>query len=224
VIKAVLFDLDDTLYLERDYVHGAFLRVADEVESLGFRAACALDSYFMSVWDHEGRDRVLDKAADRLGFPAEWVPRLVDAFRDHDPDIRLFPEVRTVIERLRADYRLALITDGHAKVQRRKIRKLELDSMIDCIIIADDYGRSHWKPDPLPFATACSKLGVSPGEAVMVGDNPERDVRGAKGLKMKSVRLRRPLGYFFTLEAAPEDEPDHEISDLLGLLSLLERL
>jgi len=224
VIRAVLFDLDDTLYLERDYVLGAFVQVMKEVESLGFKSGCALGSYLMSIWDGEGRDRVLDKAADRLGFPAEWVPHLVDVFRNHEPDIRLFPEVRKVIERLRADYLLALITDGHAQVQRRKVRKLGLDRMIDCIVIADDYGRSHWKPDPLPFEVACSKLGVLPAESVMVGDNPERDIRGARLLKMKSVRLRRPLGHFSALEAAPEDEPDYEISDLLALVDLLEHL
>ena len=224
MIRAVLFDLDDTLYLERDYVLGAFTQVMQEVESLGFKSGYALDGYLMSIWDREGRDRVLDKAADRLGFPAEWVPHLVDVFRNHEPDIRLFPEVRRVIERLRADYLLALVTDGHAHVQRRKIRRLGLDRMMDCIVIADDYGRRHWKPDPLPFEVACSELGVLPAEAVMVGDNPERDVRGAKRFKMKSVRLRRPLGYFSALGAAPEDEPDYEISDLSRLVDFLEHL
>ncbi|HEX9821813.1 MAG TPA: HAD family hydrolase [Methylomirabilota bacterium] len=191
MIRAVLFDLDDTLYREDDFACSGFGAVAQELESRGVGRAAALHGMLASIHVTEGREHVLDKLAARLNFPGDWVPGLVERYRAHVPTITLAPDAVRALARLRGRYRLGCVTNGWAAVQRRKIAALGLGTLLDAIVVADDHGRRHWKPSPLPFLHCCRLLGVSPAESVHVGDDPERDVRGARNAGIASVRVRR---------------------------------
>ena len=142
-------------------------------------------------------------------------------FRRHRPEITLAPEVDAVLRRLRRRYKLGCVTDGWPDVQRRKVRTLGLESAVDTVVYSGDYRREDWKPSAFPFAVCCARLGVWPAEAVSVGDNPERDVRGARRAGITSVRIRREDGYF---REAPSDvdRADFEIHSLDQLEPLLE--
>ena len=107
-------------------------------------------------------------------------------------------------------------------MQRRKLAVLGLEPLFDSLVIADDKGRAYWKPHTLPFLTCCHKW-RGPRETVFVGDNPERDVRGACNSGMACIRIRRHLGYLSETEF-PGDEPVAEITDLTELDELLEWL
>jgi putative hydrolase of the HAD superfamily len=154
----------------------------------------------------------------------ERAPGLVQIFRGHSPQIRLLPEVPPLLARLRGrGYRLGCVTDGWPAVQRRKVEALGLEALVDTVVYTGDYGPSRWKPAPFPFEACCTRLGVRTRESVCVGDNPERDVRGAKGAGMVSVRIRHDRGYFrdWPSEADP---PDFEIGALGELEDVLREL
>jgi len=226
-IKAVIFDLDDTLYEERQYFRSGFAVVAQTLEQRGFgsggRIALLLDNFHHA----EGRQEVFQKLAVRLGFPENWVPELVELFRSHQPAIELAAEVRELLVRLRDVYQLRLgcVTDGWLAVQRRKVDALNVEPLLDVLVIADELGRNFWKPHPHPFHTCCTRLGVEPEEAVFVGDNPERDILGARRAGLATVRLRRPGAYFEAMETVnAEARPDFEISRLTELERLFGRL
>ena len=223
MIRAVLFDLDDTLYCEGDFVRSGFAAVACELESRGAGKRADLTALLEAIHFTEGRERVLDKLAARVGFPEMWVPELVERYRSHRPCIALAPDAAGTLARLRGRYKLGCVTDGWAATQRRKIEVLRLDALLDAIVVADDHGRPHWKPSPLPFLACCRLLDVAPDECVHVGDDPERDVRGARNAGLVSVRIRREQGYFRDL--VPDgDRPDHEIAALADLEPLLDAL
>jgi putative hydrolase of the HAD superfamily len=224
MIRAVLFDLDDTLYSEGDFFRSGFAAVASNLERRGVGSATELCSILESIHFSEGRDRVLNKLASRLDFPEQWVPELVDIFRSHTPVITLAPDVLSTFERLRGRYKLGCITNGFAAMQRRKIKVLGLDLVLDAIVVADDYGRACWKPSVVPFVSCCQMLAVKPMEAVFVGDNPEADMRGARNAGLLSVRIRREQGYFRDFPCE-QDRPDFEIvsfDELEGLLNELK--
>jgi putative hydrolase of the HAD superfamily len=214
---AVLFDLDDTLYLEEDYFRGGFQVVADELSSRGYDGEGDVASYLLSL-HHENRDRVLDRAANILGFPPGWVGDLVDTFRSHEPTIGLSPEVPEVLMGLRQrSVSLGIVTDGHGDVQRRKIASLGVEHLVDVVVVADDFGRSAWKPDPSPMLRCLRQLGVPTRAATFVGDHPDRDVLGARNAGLTCVRIRRPGGYF---SAIPTPEGAGRWSEIANLTEL----
>lgn len=223
MIRAVLFDLDDTLYAERDFYRSGFAVVAEELQRREIGCADEMRSCMEFLHLHGGRQRVFNEVANRYGFPQDWVPELVALFHQHRPRLQLPRESAAVLARLRATYRLGIVTDGHAAVQRRKIEVLGLAPMVDAVVVADELGREHWKPDPLPFWKCSDALRVAPSEAAFVGDNPQRDVLGARNAGMLSIRIRRAGGYFSDRDQ-PREEAQCGITSLTALEAVLERI
>jgi len=104
---------------------------------------------------------------------------------------RLFPETRGVLDTLRRPnrYGMGLITNGLSCLQREKIAGGGLEPWFDAITIAGEIGAA--KPDALPFRVTLETLGCAPDEAWMIGNNPEKDIDGARGAGIRSVWLDR---------------------------------
>jgi putative hydrolase of the HAD superfamily len=218
LIKAVLFDLDDTLYEESDFVRSGFTAVAGVLQAREVPGAATAVSLLEKFHHLESRSGVFQKLAAQLEFPAAWIPDLVSVYRSHRPVIQLAEDAIEVLPRLRKSFRLGCVTDGWADVQRRKIKALGLEEMLDAIVVADDHGREFWKPHARPFLACCQQLGISPSEAVYVGDNLERDWVGARGCKMPFVWLRRVNSYFSGQRAPAQDlNPEVQVKDLWEL-------
>jgi putative hydrolase of the HAD superfamily len=222
-LRAVLFDLDDTLYAEGDFYRSGFLQVALHLGAGSAGDVEAILHELEAIHHDEGRERVLDTLVARRGLDARSVSELVALFREHAPRIRLHPEVPALLARLRPRYRLGCVTDGWPGVQRRKVEALGLAPLVDTVVYAGDYGPERWKPSAFPFEACCALLGVSAREAVAVGDNPERDVRGARRAGIASVRIRREGGYFSDRPSGA-DRPDFEIRSLADLPAVLDAL
>jgi len=75
---------------------------------------------------------------------------------------------------LKKHYKLGLITDGNATVQKRKIEALNVRDFFDVIVLSDRYGSNMQKPSPSPYQKAMEKLEVKAPEAIYVGDNPRQ--------------------------------------------------
>jgi putative hydrolase of the HAD superfamily len=216
--SAVIFDLDDTLYREHDYVRSGFAAVARRLSlEPGAPDAAALYSELEAEWLASGRGRVFDVvvAAHGLSTP---VAELVDAYRDHEPTLKLYPDAERALQRLASEgTAVGVLTDGKASVQRRKLRALGLERRIDCIVVSDDYGPDAWKPSVVPFQKALELLKVPAGEAVYVGDNPAKDFIGARALGLGTVRVKRPIGDHAGIVLDAAYEADLTIESLDGL-------
>lgn len=224
MIKAVLFDLDDTMYDERTFYAGGFAAVAVELAKLGFGSVDRILQLLLEFHAADRRD-VLQKLASVLGFPNDWVPRLAQLIRSHRPNITLFPDAEALLPHLRAHYKLGCVTDGHAAVQRAKLESLGLAALMDAIVVTDEFGRDYWKPHARPFLSACAALQVEPGDAVFVGDNPDRDHLGACNAGLSYVRVRRPGGYYTTAQNLAHLPPcTAEIVSFAQLPAVLARL
>ena len=193
--SAVIFDLDDTLYREHDYVRSGFAAVSRRLAAEpGAPDAAALYAELEAEWLANGRGRVFDVVAAAHGLHTP-VAELVDTYREHEPALELYPDAERALQRLaREGAAVAVLTDGKASVQRRKLRALGLDRRIACIVVSDDYGPDAWKPSTVPFERALERLGVPAGEAVYVGDNPAKDFIGARALGLGTVRVKRAIG------------------------------
>ena len=209
MIKGFVFDLDDTLYLERDYVHSGFRAIAKEMgdETLGD----TLIGLFA-----ENRQNVYQRA----GLSEETCGRCISVYRSHVPDIRLTDAVRDTLSALRSrGCRLGIITDGRPQGQWNKIHALGLESMVDEIIVTDELGGEAFrKPNPAAFEKMREALGLEYREMVYVGDNLSKDFVAPQALGMHSCWLRNPAGLYFSQQVT--DSSITIINDITEVLSL----
>ena len=194
--RAIVFDLDDTLYPERQFVESAYRAVATWIAASFGVSAQATFLELVQLSETGDRGRVLDRWAEAHRPEESGLgQRLVQVYREHTPRIRPFPEVPALLLELRRCYRLGIVSDGFREVQERKIEALGIRAVVDAIALSDEWGRSAWKPDPKPFQIVLERLsGVSPSQAVYVADNPEKDFLGARRAGMGSIRVLRASG------------------------------
>jgi putative hydrolase of the HAD superfamily len=206
--KAVIFDLDDTLYSRRRFVHSGFRAVADHLErSRGINRREAL-----AILGHAARDgsrRELQACVTHFGLPPSVVPELVQVIREHTPALRLPLSSRLVLEALRGRWRLGIVTNGPADQQARKVDALRLEPLVDSVVYADELGSGRGKPDREPFLEAARQLSVAVHRAVFVGDDSLCDMFGAARVGMKTIHVTRHLRSY-----VPASDADASVTTL----------
>jgi putative hydrolase of the HAD superfamily len=214
--RAILFDLDDTLYDLRSYWGGRLHQALDDV---------------LVRYPHFNRDRLVRQAIaekvyiDRLPaflrgqgvgdeeliaaahavFGRDWFTRLV-----------LYDDAEYTLQALRTRFKLGLVTNGPSRTQRPKIEQFRLIEYLDLLIVSEEVGVA--KPDPAIFQLALEQLGVQAHEALFVGDSPEFDLCGAAAAGMPMIWMNPRH------ETLPDDIPPPiaEIERLTELLRLLD--
>lgn len=228
-LRAVIFDLDDTLYPERSYVLSGFQAVAKWVESTLAIPAAKTAHELETMYTQGIRGHTFGLWLEQQGVDGqrdELVRQMVAAYREHEPKLTPFDGIAKLLNDLGRQCKLGLITDGYLAVQQRKWQSLPFSRAFHAVVFSDTFGRQHWKPSHVPFEAALRKLQVAPETALYVGDNPAKDFLGARQLGMKTIRFR-PSGGEHAL-AEPESSlhaPDttvENVQDLrLCLLNLL---
>ena len=220
--RAVLFDLDDTLYPEMDFVRSGFRTVARCLSSRLHVPGEEVFARMMEALERDGRGRVFDTVLRSLDAdPAHLVPVCVHLYRSHRPDISMYEDATPVLKRLRdARARLGIVTDGMGVVQRSKIETLGLEPLVDVVVLSDVLGPRSSKPSGDAYRVALELLGVRPEDAAYVGDNPAKDFLWPNAAGMRTIRVRRGE------DRGREDLPGHahaghEVGSLLEIPPLL---
>jgi putative hydrolase of the HAD superfamily len=191
VIEAVLFDLDDTLFEQRYWLSGAWRAVAEAARHWGIDPHALRRALDTVAAEGSDRGRIIDRALESLGATDVPVESLVDAFRRHRPST--LPAVAGAVDALlslRRRAAIALVTDGDPMIQRGKLTALNMNGVFHTVVLSDELGRAHRKPDSLPFQVALDRLGVAPDAAVYIGDRPDKDTAGAAIAGLRAVRVR----------------------------------
>jgi putative hydrolase of the HAD superfamily len=115
---------------------------------------------------------------------------LADAFARYRRKYHtVYDDAIKCLETVPRDYNLALLTNGATDLQREKIICSGIEKYFKEVIISGEIG--FGKPDKRIFQLALSRFGVSPEQAVMVGDSLQSDISGAKATGIKAVWLNR---------------------------------
>lgn len=225
--RLLLFDLDDTLC---DYAAARALRL---------RIAFGLDADGRGEAAGRDLDRMI---ADSLATQAHGVDHFPELFRRHgiaDPraaetamdwyranrfhGLALFDDAVAALARLRRirlpsgeviERRIGIVTNGPAEVQREKVGLLRVLDLVDFVVISGEFG--VWKPDPDIFHEALRLGGVTPREAVFIGDSPEHDMAGARAAGIRAIWMNRSGAAW-----GGDPAPDHEVRGLAELVALL---
>lgn len=227
MIKVVIFDLDDTLYYELDYVKSGFRAVSSYINS---KYEVSLDEFYqlmLNILEREGRGKVFDLALESLSLPLEEVEHMLTAYRSHFPEgIHLYEDAEYILEKLKREdkYKTGIITDGNSQVQWNKIKSLGLIDLVDEIIVTDDFGVDNRKPAPFAYLRLLKIFNVQAEETVYIGDNPVKDFIGARKLGIKTIRVLREQGMHIEKRMDAVYEADFKVNTLRDLEELLDRI
>lgn len=209
LIRAIFFDLDDTLWDIQPVIVGAehamyeFLRARcpriteqHSVESMrAMRVEIARAHPSMRHDFTWLRLESLRRHAREAGYPESVAEEAFDVFYRARNEVVLFDDVRPALERLVREYRLFAISNGNAN-----LRVIGLDRYFEASLAAREAGML--KPDPRIFDILLQRAGLRAEEAAHVGDDPDADVAGARGAGLLPVWLNR-RGLQWNAESPP---------------------
>lgn len=215
MIKAVIFDLDGTLYDYNTLDKEAFARVGELVrERLGvseaqygeafMRARKSTKKKLGETAPSHSRMLYFQKTLEYLDIrPLYLALEMYETYWGVFLEkMTLYPGARKLLDALHDKYiRVAVCTDLLAHIQHRKLIALDLVDDVDCLVTSEEAGVE--KPSQRIFALCLKKLRLEPEEVCFVGDNYKKDIKGATAAGMCAVWFC-PEG----VQDVPEGEPD----------------
>jgi putative hydrolase of the HAD superfamily len=224
VIRAIVFDLDNTLTDFMKMKEAAINAAIDGMIDAGFRLPPAdLRARVDAIYREQGLEfqRVFDELLQReFGEvdPKILAAGIVGYRRARESTLVLYPHAQmTLLELVKRGIKLGVVSDAPRLQVWMRLCALGLQHVFDAVVTFEDTGER--KPAPAPFREVLRRLGVAPQEALMIGDWAERDVVGAKSLGMTTVFAR--YGDTFDTKVSGAD---HDIDDLLELVGIVDRL
>jgi putative hydrolase of the HAD superfamily len=217
--RAVVFDMDDTLYPFQRFRLSGFVAVAARLHrETGVNERRAFRE-LVRASRGVSRGRELQACLDAFGLPRQLVAPLAALIDAHEPSIRLPRTSARVMAQLRDDgWQVGVLTNGPVARQARRVRALGLERVADAVVYAARYGSGQGKPEPEPFEEIARRLDVSPRHILFVGDDEACDVMGATRAGMHAIRAAvwRPVVQPTTARAVL-----HRMPDLPGLAERL---
>lgn len=219
-IKILVFDLDDTLFPEREFVFSGFRAVGDWMFS-----QYAIPDFFEVAWKlfNQGkRGLIFNQALEQIGIEPkpDLIQQLIQVYRRHKPTIFLHEDAEWALNYFKSQKQLGLITNGFLETQQNKVRALGIESRFNQIVYCDSYGFENWKPSLIPYQKMMEITGFESQEYVYVGDHPHKDFIAAKKLGWTTVRICRDGGEYSTMAAEESHEADLKITSLYELKNI----
>lgn len=222
-IKAITFDLDDTLWeiepviAEAEQHTYAWLSVncPDVTARHSLAEMQAIRQGIAEEFPEHAHDlsqlRRLSfgKIFATTQYEEIWVDRAFEQFMHMRNNVELFPDAVRALNRLAVLFPIASVTNGNADLTQIGIRH-----HFKAAITATEYGVA--KPHPRIFLAACDALRCKPEDVLHIGDHPEHDVLGAAEAGLQTIWLNR-RGYAWR----HEQKADAEVKDLDELLQIL---
>ena len=224
MIKAVIFDLDNTLLdfmdMKSKSIDSAVYGMIDAGLNMSVDSA---KKEIYRIYDERGieHQEVFDEfITNELGHIDHKIlaAGIVSYRKVKEATLSLYSNVNsTLVELARMGIKLAVVSDAPSREAWIRICSVNLQHMFDTVITFDDTCRR--KPSPEPFMRAVNELDVKTEECIMIGDWPERDVLGASKIGMVSV-FARYGNTFGTVDSGA----DYEIDDISEIIKIVKKL
>ena len=224
MIKAVIFDLDNTLL---DFMKMKEYAVKAAIAGM-IEAGLDIDpdeSYktIIGIYEEKGWENqqvfndFLNKTIGEVNN--KYLAAGIVAYRRaREANLLLYPNVNhTLVELIKMSVKLAVVSDAPSREAWMRIYYLNLHHHFDVVLTFDDTNAR--KPSPIPFEMALSQLNIDPEEALMVGDWPERDVVGANKLGIRTIFAR--YGDSFGTVDSGADWDINDVYEIVGIVNEL---
>lgn len=219
----VVFDLDDTLYPERQFALcgfracGVWAKEQFGVDGVGEEMTRLLDAgmlgkLFTTILQTHIPDHRL-----------EHLHALRDVYRGATAELSLFDDAHWALEHYAGKSPLGLITDGTHTVQRKKVAALALEPRFHEIVYTDALGdeRAYFKPHPMAFERVAKAIGEPGDRFVYIGDNPVKDFVAPNAMGWTTVQIVRDGGIHDATKVIDGGAAQHRITSLTALPDIL---
>jgi HAD superfamily hydrolase (TIGR02253 family) len=223
MIKAVIFDLDNTLVDFMAMKRQAITAAIDSMIDAGLKLTREeVQSRIDMIYQERGMefqnvfDQLLYDVFQKVNY--KILSAGIIAYRKAR-EAALVPYTHvnmTLVELVKRGIKLAVISDAPGREAWLRLCYLNFHHIFDHVVTFDDTGER--KPSPTPFRKALELLQVEPHEAIMVGDWAERDMVGAAQVGMKTVFAR--YGDTF---GTKESNADYDINDVSALVQVIDK-
>lgn len=190
-IKGFIFDLDNTLYDENQYLYSVFLDFWKKHFSTqeGFEDVCS-----KTLCDNA---RLHSKDIFRtfleftpLGYTQSHHDELFSIYTSIQCDLNLYEDAQELLSFLKShNYPIAILTNGPIQAQKNKVKNLKITGIP--VFYAREDGIEYEKPHPQAFMKVLSFFNLSPNDCCMIGDNPQTDIHGAQQVGIMPILLKR---------------------------------
>ncbi|MBK6539370.1 MAG: TIGR02253 family HAD-type hydrolase [Ignavibacteria bacterium] len=223
MIKAIIFDLDNTLVdfmlLKRAAVDAAINAMIDAGLNVTFEKA---KERINSIYDAEGIeyqqvfDHMLKEILGKVDYKI-MSAGIVSYRKAREAALKPYPLVLpTLIELMKMGLKLAVVSDAPSKEAWLRLSYINFQHFFDVVITYDE--TRERKPSPVPFNMALKELDLKADECLMIGDWAERDMVGAKSVGMKTVFAR----YGDTFNTV-NPESDYDIDSISELVEIIKK-
>lgn len=227
--KHLFFDLDHTLW---DFDRNSAECIAElfdtfQLADLGISSAAEFSRHFIAInrqlWADYDKNLIEHGYIRKHRFPMVFRALGVDESAVHvdlnAEYLRLLPRkshlldsARDVLDYLKGRYTMHIITNGFAEIQATKMESSEIAHYFTHVITSENANAK--KPDPLVFQYAMEISGTNARESLMIGDNYEADILGAKSVRLDTV-FYNPEG------VVVDDKPTYDIRHWTELMAIL---
>jgi len=221
MIKAVLFDLDNTLIDFLKMKRHSCSAAIDAMIGAGLNVEH--DKAFkmlFSLYDEHGLEEktIFQKFLRKIMGKVDYkilANGIVAYRRVRLGYLEAYPNVDYVLLKLKGKgIKLGIVTDAPRIKAWIRLASIKLSNYFDAVVTFED--TKQFKPSKMPFKAALSRLNVKAEECLMVGDWPERDIKGAKSLGMKTCFAR------YGNPQARKPHADYEIDNLKAILGVVD--
>lgn len=182
MLKAVIFDLDNTLYDENLY----FLKVFEQFSKKYNLDYNEIKDKFNDEFRLSSKDIFTDILKEIDFYSEEKQNELFDLYKNIECKLDLENETFEVLDFInKCGLKTAIITNGVLEAQKNKVKVLGIEDKFDFIIYAREFGKGYEKPSPKAFNKALDLLKVNVSEALYIGDHPNTDIKGAQKIGLK---------------------------------------
>lgn len=224
MIKAIIFDLDNTLLdfikMKQFSVKAAITAMNEAGLEVNEEKAYQdiFDLYVEKGWENQQVfDDYLKQTVGKVSNKI-LAAGIVSYRRAREATLLVYPNVnKTLIELIKMGIKLAVVSDAPSREAWMRLYYLNLHHVFEPVLTYDDTGVR--KPSAKPFKMALDVLNVEPEEALMIGDWPERDVVGAKQIGMKTI-FARYGDTFGTIDSGA----DWDVNDIYEVVGIIKEL
>lgn len=232
--KAVLFDLDNTLY-DYEAPHEKALKAVYDILSkkisISFVKFKAL--YKMSKTEIHRELSGLASSHNRVLYFQRLIEKthntvnpslILKLYSTYWDALLKNMELRkgvleTLKELKKQDLKIAIVSDLTTHIQLRKIHRLGITKYIDFLVTSEEAGSE--KPHAIMFLLALNKLDISPHEAIFIGDNTINDIEGANSVRMDTILIKK--GSLSKESEEDYQKPNFIIKDIPEILNILKK-
>jgi len=217
----LVFDLDDTLYDEKQFVYSGFLEVANWISEMSKTSSNIIYESMVKDLSVNGRGEVFNNALKIYFYKTKKnIKKCISIYRLHKPRISLEKDVVDLLIELGKTYKLYIVTDGNKIVQNNKIKSLEVEKYIKKAFITYRYGLNASKPSLKCFEIIKNIEKINWQELVYIGDNPNKDFVNLN--KVDAITIRLLQGDYANIEVTNEYDAKFKIDKLTDLRMLIK--